>query len=169
MWFHPSWALSTFPMTFCPSLTTMMMARSQGFIHITPPTKWPKESTVTLPAKVTTSNKKTMNCTSILDALDAAPAAPEPGEAASEGEEQGLAHGAEEGEEEEEEEDPPAVVLPAKRKQGPYKKGMWYPTYSFLLTVLARYRTCIYDNHIQSVDDGYQWDEETKNTAQGKD
>jgi len=65
-----------------------------------------------------------MNCASILDALDAAPAALEPGESASEGEEQGLAHGAEEEEEEEEEEDQPAIVLPVKCKWGPYKKGM---------------------------------------------
>ena len=72
----------------------MTMARSQGFVCITPPTKRPKESTVTLPAKVTTSNKKTVNHATVLDALDAAPAAPEPGESASEGEEQELAHGA---------------------------------------------------------------------------
>ena len=102
------------------------MARSKGFVHITPPTKQPKESTVTLPEKLTTSNKKTVAHTSVLDALDAAPAATEPGESANEGEEQGLAHGAEEEEaeeEEEEEEDQPAIVLPVKRKQGPSKKG----------------------------------------------
>jgi hypothetical protein len=80
---------------------------------------------VTLPVKVTISNNTTVTHTCVLDALNAALAAPEPGDSANEGEEPGLACGREEGERaEEEEEDQMAIVVPMKHKQGPYKKSV---------------------------------------------